>query len=63
MKIANARSRAEIVKLRETAYLKAWPAAQQLEALQDAANGRPEKKLRMEEDFARIRLLYPWPIE
>ena len=63
MKIANIRTREEVAKLREAAYLKAWPAAQQLEAIHDAANGRPEKKARMEADFALIRQRFPFPAE
>ncbi len=61
MKIAKVRDRGEIATLRQAAYLKAWPTAQQLEAQMDRVNGNPAKWTRMQADFAAIRSVYPWP--
>lgn len=61
MKIVKTRTREEIARLRERRYLALWPAAQQLEALHDAQNGRPGKLARMQADFAAIREELPYP--
>lgn len=61
MKVVNTRTREEIARLRQKAYLERWPAAQQLEALQDKQNGDATKWERMQADFAAIRALYPYP--
>ncbi|CAO3459809.1 hypothetical protein [Azospirillum argentinense] len=61
MRIVKTRGRDEIRRLREAAYLELWPPAQQLEALQDAANGQPDKKACMEADFAAIKERLPYP--
>ncbi|WP_431854318.1 hypothetical protein [Azospirillum sp.] len=60
MKILKTRTREEIARLRERRYLTLWPAAQQLEALNDARNGQPEKLERMQADFAAIREELPY---
>ncbi|WP_377806452.1 hypothetical protein ABNQ38_07235 (plasmid) [Azospirillum sp. A29] len=60
MKVTNVRTRDEIAKLRQQAYLAAWPAARQLEAQQDMLNGNPAKWERMRADFSAIRALYPY---
>ncbi|WP_042445197.1 hypothetical protein [Azospirillum sp. B510] len=61
MNVTRSRTRDEIAKLRERAYLAAWPAAQQLEAQQDKLDGNPAKWERMRADFSAIRALYPYP--
>lgn len=48
---------------RREAYMAAWPAHAQLEALTDAAAGRPEKLARMQADFAAIKAANPKPKE
>ncbi|MCG5242348.1 hypothetical protein [Azospirillum doebereinerae] len=57
------KTREQIKAMRQAAYLKAWPAAQQLEAQMDRVNGDPTKWTRMQAEFAAIRSVYPWPIE
>jgi hypothetical protein len=61
MKVTATRTRDEIAKLRQQAYLAAWPAARQLEAQQDMLNNNPAKWERMHADFSAIRALYPYP--
>lgn len=61
MKVTATRTRDEIARLRQQAYLAAWPAARQLEAQQDMLNGTPAKWERMRADFSAIRTLYPYP--
>lgn len=61
MKVTATRTRDEIARLRQQAYLTAWPAARQLEAQQDMLNGDPAKWERMRADFSAIRALYPYP--
>lgn len=64
MKITRTRSRAEIAALREAAYLAAWPAHKQQEALQDSLlRNDPTKLNRMTADFAEIRARFPYPEE
>lgn len=64
MKIVKTRTRAEIAALREAAYLAAWPAHKQQEALQDSLlRNDTEKRDRMLADFAAIRARYPYPKE
>lgn len=48
---------------RRHAYLTAWPVSQQMEALTEAAMGRPEKLDRMTADFAAIKAANPKPPE
>ena len=60
MNVTRSRTRDEIAKLRQQAYLAAWPAARQLEAQQDMVNGNPAKWERMRADFSAIRALYPY---
>ena len=50
----------ETREARRREYLKAWPVSRQLEALTEAAAGRPEKEQRMKEDFAEIRRVLPY---
>jgi hypothetical protein len=40
--------------------LRLWPVSKQLEALTEAASGRPEKEKQMAEDFAEIRRVLPY---
>lgn len=47
---------------RREAYLQAWPVPQQMEALTEAADGRPEKLAQMRADFAAIRAAHPKPL-
>ncbi|MCW2242814.1 hypothetical protein [Azospirillum canadense] len=64
MKIVKTRTRDEIAALREAAYLAAWPAHKQQEAMQDALlRNKPEKLERMTADFAAIRDRLPYPEE
>ena len=60
MNVTRSRTRDEIAKLRQQAYLAAWPAARQLEAQQDMLNGNSAKWERMRADFSAIRALYPY---
>ena len=39
----------------QEAYLQAWPAAKQLEAMQDKLNGETAKFIKMNADFAAIK--------
>ena len=50
----------EIREERKRQYLKAWPIEAQLEALSEAAAGRPEKQERMMADFQAIRGSLPY---
>ena len=61
MKVVKARTRNEIARLREAAYLGAWPAHKQFEAMQDRDAGRPAKWNAMQTDFAAIRTALPYP--
>lgn len=61
MKVTATRTHDEIARLRQQAYLAAWPTARQLEAQQDMLNGTPAKWERMHADFSAIRALYPYP--
>lgn len=48
---------------RREAYLRSWPVHQQMEALTEAAAGRPGKLTQMNADFAAIRAAHPKPKE
>ncbi|MBK3798648.1 hypothetical protein GAY33_05280 [Azospirillum brasilense] len=64
MRVVKSRSRAEIAALREAAYLAAWPAHKQQEALQDSVlRGDSTKLTQMVADFAEIRARFPNPEE
>lgn len=61
MKLNVGKTREQIAAERERRYLAAWPVAKQMEAHYEATLGRPEKMLRMAEDFERIRAELPYP--
>lgn len=61
MRIALTLSREQVAALRRQRYLELWPLHAQAEAIQDHANGRPEKLTAMNADFDRIRAELPWP--
>lgn len=63
MKIAYKPTPEEVRKKRKNEYLARFPVEKQLEALTEAAQGRPEKLEQMTADFARIRANLPFSHE
>jgi hypothetical protein len=61
MRIDLKKTAEQVRAARRDAYLAAWPLDRQAEALQDAANGRPEKLAMMNADFGLIKAGLPWP--
>ena len=63
MKVTHAPSPEEIRERRKREYLAQWPVEQQLEALSEAAMGRPEKLDEMRRGLLEIREALPFEKE
>ena len=61
MKIVASKTREQIAEERKRRYLEAWPVHRQMEALTEAAAGRPEKLERMQAEMAVIKESLPYP--
>lgn len=59
MKLTYSPTPEELSEFRRAGYLKAWPVEAQLEALTDAASGRPEKLARLLDALKAVKDLYP----
>lgn len=60
MKAVHIPTNEEISQERRRRYLETWPEEKQLEAMTEAAAGRPEKQKQMLADFAAIRAGLPY---
>lgn len=60
MKVVYKPTHSEIQDLRRAAYLREWPIEKQLEAWFEDSRDRPEKLLKMAEDFQRIKEQFPY---
>lgn len=60
MRVFHNPSDAEVKRRRQEEYLRCWPIEQQLEALSEALDGRPQKVDQMTADFAAIRQAFPY---
>lgn len=60
MRVIHVPMREEVREERKRQYLRAWPVEAQLEAISEAAAGRPEKQKQMMADFQRIRESLPY---
>lgn len=60
MKVTHIPTPEEIRERRRTEYLTQWPVERQLEALSEAAMGRPEKLEQMKRDLSDIREVLPF---
>ena len=63
MKVQHIPSPEEIRERRKREYLARWPAERQLEALSEAAMGRPEKLDEMKQGLLEIREALPFSEE
>ena len=60
MKVTHVPSPEEIRERRKREYLARWPVERQLEALSEAARGRPEKLVEMRRGLLEIREALPF---
>lgn len=60
MKVTYVPTKDDVREARKQRYLNLWPLEKQLEALTEAAMGRPEKRDEMVKDFAEIRRVLPF---
>lgn len=61
MKVTHAPTYDEVCARRKVEYLARWPVERQLEALSEAAMGRPEKLNEMKKDLSEIREVLRFP--
>jgi hypothetical protein len=61
MKVQHIPTPEEIRERRKREYLARWPVERQLEALSEAAMGRPEKLNEMKKDLSEIREVLRFP--
>ncbi|MFV3127110.1 hypothetical protein [Niveispirillum sp. KHB5.9] len=60
MKISLGLSKVSIAAARETEILKNWPMSRQLEAMTEAAMGRPEKLAALREFIIQVKTRFPY---